>query len=51
MTLYSNLLHVVGRIRQMIQSQYNKYIKQIASVKHSLKFKHSLEAMPVTSIR
>jgi hypothetical protein len=46
MTSRGDLLRVVGRIEQMIQSQYNKYMKQIASAKHSLKFKHSLEAMP-----
>ncbi|KIV98681.1 uncharacterized protein PV09_09561 [Verruconis gallopava] len=46
MTSQGDLLHVVGRIEQMVQCQYNKYRKEIASAKHSLKFKHSLEAMP-----
>ncbi len=46
MSSRGDLLRVVGRIEQMITSQYNKYRKQLASAKHSLKFKHSLEAMP-----
>lgn len=46
MSSRGDLLRVVGRIEQMVTSQYNKYRKQLASAKHSLKFKHSLEAMP-----
>ncbi len=30
----------------MINSQYNKYRKEITSSKHSIKFKHKLELMP-----
>jgi hypothetical protein len=39
-------MRVVGRIEQMVRSQYNKYSKDIASSKHSVKFEHRLEAMP-----
>ena len=46
MTSRGDLLRVVGRIEQMINSQYNKYRKEIASSKHSIKFKHKLESMP-----
>src|SRR5579871_913177 len=46
MTSKGDLLRVVGRVEQMINSQYNKYRKEIASSKHSIKFKHKLESMP-----
>jgi hypothetical protein len=46
MTSRGDLLRVVGRIVQMVRSQYNKYRKDIASSKHSVKFKHMLESMP-----
>src|SRR5579871_665997 len=46
MTSKGDLLRVVGRVEQMINSQYNKYRKEIASSKHSIKFKHKLETMP-----
>ncbi|OWY49387.1 Transcription factor FAR1-related protein [Alternaria alternata] len=41
-----DLLRVVRRIEEMIDSQYNKYSKDIASAKHSVKFEHRREAMP-----
>lgn len=46
MTSRGDLLRVVGRLEQMIKSQYNKYRKEIASSKHTIKFKHKLESMP-----
>lgn len=35
-----NLLRVVRRIKQMVNSQYNKYRKEIASSRHRVKFGH-----------
>jgi hypothetical protein len=46
MTSTGDLLRVVGRIEQMVKSQYNKYRKEIASSKHSVKKEHRLELMP-----
>jgi hypothetical protein len=46
MTSTGDLLRVVGRIEQMVKSQYNKYKKEIASSRHSTKFQHKLESMP-----
>jgi hypothetical protein len=46
MTSRGDLLRVIGRIGQMVKNQYNKYRKQIASSKHSIKFKHNLESLP-----
>src|SRR5579871_5040751 len=46
MTSKGDLLRVVGRVEQMINSQYNKYRKEIASSKYSIKFKHKLKSMP-----
>jgi hypothetical protein len=46
MTSTGDLLRVVGRIEQMVKSQYNKYKKEIASSKHTTKFQHKLESMP-----
>jgi hypothetical protein len=46
MTLTGDLLCGVGRIEQMVNSQYNKYRKEIASARHSTKFQHKLESMP-----
>ena len=45
-TSRGDLLRVVGRIEQMINSQYNKYRKDIASSKHRIKFEHKPELMP-----
>ena len=46
MTSRGDLLRVVERIEQMVKSQHNKYRKDLASSKHSVKFEHTLEAMP-----
>ena len=46
MTSTGDLLRVVSRIEQMVNSQRNKYQKEIASSKHSIKFQHKLESMP-----
>jgi hypothetical protein len=46
MTSTGDLLRVVGRIEQIVKSQYNKYKKEIASSKHTTKFQHKLESMP-----
>ena len=46
MTSTGDLLRVVGRIEQMVKSQYNKYRKEIASSRHSTKFQHKLDSMP-----
>jgi hypothetical protein len=46
MTSTGDLLRVVGRIEQMVKSQYSKYAKEIASSKHRTKFQHKLESMP-----
>jgi hypothetical protein len=46
MSSQADLLGVVRRIGQMVTSQYNKYMKQNPSAKHTLKFKHSLGSMP-----
>lgn len=46
MTLRGDLLRVTERIEQMVKSQYNKYMKELTSSKHSVKFGHSLESMP-----
>lgn len=45
-TSTGDLLRVVGRIEQIVKSQYNKYAKEIASSRHSTKFQHKLESMP-----
>jgi YesN/AraC family two-component response regulator len=42
MTSTGDLLRVVGRIEQMVKSQYKK---EIASSRHSTKFRHKLESM------
>ena len=46
MTSTGDLLRVVGRIKQIVKSQYNKYKKEIASSKHTTRFQHKLESMP-----
>lgn len=46
MTSRGDLLRVVERIEQMVKSQHNKYRKELASSKHSIKFEHRLEVMP-----
>jgi hypothetical protein len=46
MTSTGDLLRVIGRIEQMVKSQYSKYKKEIASSRHSTKFKHKLESIP-----
>jgi hypothetical protein len=45
-TSKGDLLRVVGNIEQMIQNQYNKYTKDLASARHTLKFKLKLESAP-----
>jgi hypothetical protein len=45
-TSTGDLLRVVERIEQMVNSQYNKYKKMISSSRHSTKFAHSLESIP-----
>jgi hypothetical protein len=47
MTSKGDLLRVVGRIEQMVKNQYNKYRKDIASSKHSIKFKHTPASTPL----
>ena len=46
LTSRGDLLRVVERIGQTIRNQYNKYRKEIASSRHSVKFGHRLESMP-----
>ena len=48
-TSIGDLLCVVGRIKQMVKSQYSKYTKEIASSKHRTIFQHKVESMPVLS--
>jgi hypothetical protein len=45
-TSRGDLLRVVGNIEQMVQSQHNKYTKDLGSGKHSVKFRHKLESAP-----
>ena len=46
MTSQGDLLRVVNCIKQIIKSQYSKYQKDIASARHSIKFRHKPEKMP-----
>jgi hypothetical protein len=46
MTSTGDLLCVVARIKQIVESQYSKYAKEIASSKHRTEFQHKLESMP-----
>jgi hypothetical protein len=46
MTSTGDLLRVVERIGQMVDNQYNKYRKELASSMHNIKFRHKLESMP-----
>ncbi|KAG9189955.1 hypothetical protein G6011_06823 [Alternaria panax] len=46
MTSRGDLRRVVGRIEEMVNSQYNKYSKDIASAQRSVQFEHRLEAIP-----
>lgn len=45
-TSTGDLLRVVERISQMVNSQYNKYRKDLASSIHSVKFRHTITSMP-----
>jgi hypothetical protein len=45
-TSRGDLLRVVQRIKEMILNQYNKYRKDIATARHTIKFEHKLDAMP-----
>lgn len=46
MTSRGDLLRVVDRIEQMVQNQYSKYSKDIATSKLCIKFQHKPESMP-----
>jgi hypothetical protein len=45
-TSRGDLLRVATRIKQMVQSQSNKYQKGLASARYTTKFNHTLKAMP-----
>ena len=46
MTSRGDLLRVVQRITAMIENQYSKYQKDIATARHSIKFQHRADSMP-----
>ena len=46
MTSQGDLLRVINCIKQMVNSQYSKYQKDIASARYSIKFWYKLEKMP-----
>jgi hypothetical protein len=46
MTSTGDLLRVVERIKQMVNSQCSKYRKELASSMHSVKFRHKIVSMP-----
>ena len=46
MTSQGDLLRVVQRIKAMIENQYSKYRKDIATARHSIKFHHRSDSMP-----
>jgi hypothetical protein len=45
MTSQGDLLYIINCIKQMVNSQYSKYQKDIASARYSIKFRYKPEKM------
>ena len=45
-TFQGNLLTVIHQLKEMILTQYKKYIKSLADAKHTIKFNHKPSKMP-----